>query len=361
MRSWQLVPGEAAVSCLCCCAAAQAKVLRTLQYFPLPEGTLAQRQLHDTLVAIFNREWAISIKLQLANIVQYGLVVGLCWHWRLLLCCSCMTRWWTSSTVSPSLHTQRNASNRAAQIIGWLLLLFAAAAPCAAHTLPPCSPCARQTCICTEVRVVTRGIAVQRRRLTSGCAASRMAYTAQSLAASVHATLVVSPLCCTVPHLLICMFAHPLSCLLQCAARSPRAPPSTRATRSTPSCLRPSRSSWRLTAAGTCWPPASTAWAASSASRCGSSAMKCRPGFVSVVLRHVVVHQRPQPGAEYQRQGAAPAQGPQQGIRGRSNADQGVWLLCCIALSATSVNSLGRFLSVKVRQRRGPRGGSAAE
>lgn len=32
----------------------QAKVLRTLQYFPLPEGTQAQRQLHDTLVAIFN-------------------------------------------------------------------------------------------------------------------------------------------------------------------------------------------------------------------------------------------------------------------------------------------------------------------
>jgi hypothetical protein len=36
----------------------QAKVLRTLQYFPLPEGTLAQRQLHDTLVAIFNCELA---------------------------------------------------------------------------------------------------------------------------------------------------------------------------------------------------------------------------------------------------------------------------------------------------------------
>eukprot|EP00882_Tetradesmus_deserticola_P014382 GHRQ01015294.1.p1 GENE.GHRQ01015294.1~~GHRQ01015294.1.p1 ORF type:complete len:319 (+),score=190.26 GHRQ01015294.1:1468-2424(+) len=32
----------------------QAKVLRTLQYFPLPEGTLAQRQLHDTLGTIFN-------------------------------------------------------------------------------------------------------------------------------------------------------------------------------------------------------------------------------------------------------------------------------------------------------------------
>jgi hypothetical protein len=40
-------------------AAVQAKVLRTLQYFPLPEGTQAQRQLHDTLVAIFNREWGI--------------------------------------------------------------------------------------------------------------------------------------------------------------------------------------------------------------------------------------------------------------------------------------------------------------
>jgi hypothetical protein len=39
-------------------AAVQAKVLRTLQYFPLPEGTLAQRQLHDTLVAIFNCESA---------------------------------------------------------------------------------------------------------------------------------------------------------------------------------------------------------------------------------------------------------------------------------------------------------------
>lgn len=37
-------------------SAVQAKVLRTLQYFPLPEGTQAQRQLHDTLVAIFNRE-----------------------------------------------------------------------------------------------------------------------------------------------------------------------------------------------------------------------------------------------------------------------------------------------------------------
>lgn len=33
-------------------------MLRTLQYFPLPEGTQAQRQLHDTLVAIFNREWS---------------------------------------------------------------------------------------------------------------------------------------------------------------------------------------------------------------------------------------------------------------------------------------------------------------
>eukprot|EP00878_Enallax_costatus_P024930 GHUV01026636.1.p1 GENE.GHUV01026636.1~~GHUV01026636.1.p1 ORF type:complete len:670 (+),score=220.90 GHUV01026636.1:292-2301(+) len=32
----------------------QAKVLRTLQYFPSPEGTAAQRQLHDVLVAIFN-------------------------------------------------------------------------------------------------------------------------------------------------------------------------------------------------------------------------------------------------------------------------------------------------------------------
>lgn len=32
----------------------QAKVLRALQYFPLPEGTAAQRQLHDTLQTIFN-------------------------------------------------------------------------------------------------------------------------------------------------------------------------------------------------------------------------------------------------------------------------------------------------------------------
>lgn len=34
----------------------QAKVLRTLQYFPVPEGTTAQKQLHDVLVAIFNCE-----------------------------------------------------------------------------------------------------------------------------------------------------------------------------------------------------------------------------------------------------------------------------------------------------------------
>lgn len=32
----------------------QTKVLRTLQYFPLPEGTAAQKQLHDVLQAIFN-------------------------------------------------------------------------------------------------------------------------------------------------------------------------------------------------------------------------------------------------------------------------------------------------------------------
>jgi AP-2 complex subunit alpha len=36
----------------------QTKVLRTLQYFPLPEGTAAQKQLHDVLQAIFNgEEW----------------------------------------------------------------------------------------------------------------------------------------------------------------------------------------------------------------------------------------------------------------------------------------------------------------
>lgn len=75
----------------------QAKVLRTLQYFPLPEGTLAQRQLHDTLVAIFNREYA---------------------------------------------HTMHNASARAAQIIGWLLLWFVAPALLQQHPvqLEPCSP-----------------------------------------------------------------------------------------------------------------------------------------------------------------------------------------------------------------------------
>jgi hypothetical protein len=32
----------------------QTKVLRALQYFPLPEGTSAQKQLHDVLQAIFN-------------------------------------------------------------------------------------------------------------------------------------------------------------------------------------------------------------------------------------------------------------------------------------------------------------------
>lgn len=34
----------------------QTKVLRALQYFPLPEGTGAQKQLHDALQAIFNGE-----------------------------------------------------------------------------------------------------------------------------------------------------------------------------------------------------------------------------------------------------------------------------------------------------------------
>lgn len=31
----------------------QTKVLRALQYFPVPEGTSAQKQLHDVLQAIF--------------------------------------------------------------------------------------------------------------------------------------------------------------------------------------------------------------------------------------------------------------------------------------------------------------------
>lgn len=35
-------------------AAGQIKVLRTLQYFPPPEGVAAQKQLHDVLQAIFN-------------------------------------------------------------------------------------------------------------------------------------------------------------------------------------------------------------------------------------------------------------------------------------------------------------------
>lgn len=34
----------------------QTKVLRALQYFPLPEGTGAQKQLHDVLQGIFNGE-----------------------------------------------------------------------------------------------------------------------------------------------------------------------------------------------------------------------------------------------------------------------------------------------------------------
>lgn len=34
----------------------QTKVLRALQYFSLPEGTGAQKQLHDALQAIFNGE-----------------------------------------------------------------------------------------------------------------------------------------------------------------------------------------------------------------------------------------------------------------------------------------------------------------
>jgi AP-2 complex subunit alpha len=38
----------------------QTKVLRALQYFPLPEGTGAQKQLHDSLQAIFNGEFSDS-------------------------------------------------------------------------------------------------------------------------------------------------------------------------------------------------------------------------------------------------------------------------------------------------------------
>lgn len=34
----------------------QTKVLRALQYFPLPEGTGAQKQLHDVLQGIFGGE-----------------------------------------------------------------------------------------------------------------------------------------------------------------------------------------------------------------------------------------------------------------------------------------------------------------
>jgi hypothetical protein len=34
----------------------QTKVLRALQYIPLPEGTGAQKQLHDVLQGIFNGE-----------------------------------------------------------------------------------------------------------------------------------------------------------------------------------------------------------------------------------------------------------------------------------------------------------------
>jgi hypothetical protein len=40
----------------CVSPGSQTKVLRTLQYFPLPEGPAAQKQLHDSLLAIFNCE-----------------------------------------------------------------------------------------------------------------------------------------------------------------------------------------------------------------------------------------------------------------------------------------------------------------
>lgn len=41
----------------------QTKVLRALQYFPLPEGTGAQKQLHDVLLAIFNGGKTFSVML----------------------------------------------------------------------------------------------------------------------------------------------------------------------------------------------------------------------------------------------------------------------------------------------------------
>lgn len=44
--------------CLCV-VCLQTKVLRALQYFPLPEGTSAQKQLHDVLQAIFNGEFVL--------------------------------------------------------------------------------------------------------------------------------------------------------------------------------------------------------------------------------------------------------------------------------------------------------------
>lgn len=46
----------------------QTKVLRTLQYFPLPEGTAAQKQLHDVLQAIFNGEHQL----------QFTVTAGMC-------------------------------------------------------------------------------------------------------------------------------------------------------------------------------------------------------------------------------------------------------------------------------------------
>jgi hypothetical protein len=43
------------------CPFFQTKVLRTLQYFPLPEGAGAQKQLHDVLQLIFNGELLASL------------------------------------------------------------------------------------------------------------------------------------------------------------------------------------------------------------------------------------------------------------------------------------------------------------
>jgi hypothetical protein len=58
----------------------QTKVLRALQYFPLPEGTSAQKQLHDVLQAIFNGKLLVGTcnrrngaRAKLANTVATAL------------------------------------------------------------------------------------------------------------------------------------------------------------------------------------------------------------------------------------------------------------------------------------------------